>query len=188
MKKIVILFSGEGSNMINIIKTLHPNRINVVAAITNNPNAKGIEKVKKSGIKTIVLDHKLFDSREKFDEKLVEIIDKLNVDLSVLAGFMRILTPVFTSKIRAINIHPSLLPAFKGANALKRGFEAPLKKVGVTTHFVTDDLDSGEIIMQKSFDKTGMSFEDYEKKIHECEYEIYPPSILKALNQNEFQI
>jgi len=168
--------------MENIIKKLHPHKIFVVAVITNNPKARGIAKAKALGINTVILNHKEFDSREKFDEKLVEIITGFDVDLTILAGFMRILTPIFTSRIKAINIHPSLLPAFKGANALKRSYESDQAKVGVSTHFVTDELDGGKIIMQKSFDKSGMSFEEFEKKIHECEHEIYPLSVLKALD------
>jgi len=182
MKNIVILFSGEGSNMENIIKKLHKKEINVLSTITNNPKARGIEKSMRLGIDTVILDHKEYDSREDFDKKLVDVIQKQDVDLVVLAGFMRILTKVFTDNLKAINIHPSLLPKFKGANALTRSFESTDKKAGVTTHFVSDELDGGKIILQKSFDKTGMSFEEFEKKIHECEYEIYPPSILKALD------
>ena len=117
LKKIAILFSGEGSNLENLIIKLHQKNAIVVAAITNNPHAKGIQKAENLGIEVKILNHKEFDSRELFDTKLVEIIQSLNVDLTVLAGFMRILTPIFTDQIKAINIHPSLLPLFKGAIA-----------------------------------------------------------------------
>jgi phosphoribosylglycinamide formyltransferase-1 len=181
IKKIVILFSGEGSNMEVLIEKLHNKTLQVAKAITNNPNANGINRAKKLGIDTLVIDHKKYKSREDYDKELVKVIQELNIDLVVLAGFMRILTPIFTKQIKAINIHPSLLPLYKGANALQRSFEGDEKEAGVTTHFVTQELDSGEIIMQKSFDKSSLSFDEFKAKIHECEYEIFAPSIIKVL-------
>ncbi len=182
MKKIIILFSGEGSNMENIIKKLHNKSLEVVVVIANNPKAKGILKAKNLGVKTVILDHKKFDKREDFDKELVEIIQSLKVDLTVLAGFMRILTPSFTDNIKAINIHPSLLPNFKGANAQKRSFESGINQAGVTVHEVVTEVDSGEIIMQKSFDKSGMDFDTFMQNIHACEYDIFPKAINKILN------
>jgi phosphoribosylglycinamide formyltransferase-1 len=182
MKKIVILFSGEGSNLENLIKQLHPKDLKVVNAITNNPNANGIKRAKDLGVDTIVIDHKEYKTREEFDQKLVETIKSLDVDLTVLAGFMRILTPIFTDNIKAINIHPSLLPNFKGANAPQRSFESDIKEVGVTVHEVVTEVDGGDIILQKSFDKDGMDFDTFMAKIHFCEYEIFPLAVRKVLN------
>ena len=182
MKKIVILFSGEGSNLENIIKELHKKDVDVVKAITNNPDANGINRAKVFGVDTIVIQHTNYKTREEFDQKLVDTIKSLDVDLTVLAGFMRILTPVFTDNIKAINIHPSLLPNFKGANAPQKSFESDIQKVGVTVHDVVTEVDGGEIILQKSFDKSGMDFETFMRKIHECEYEIFPIAIRKVLN------
>jgi len=181
LKKIVILFSGEGSNLENLIKTLHKKSVEVVMVITNKPNAKGIEKAKKYGVDTMVINHKQYTSREEFDKKLVESINSLNVDLTVLAGFMRILTPVFTDHIDAINIHPSLLPLFKGADALKRSFNSPMKVAGVSVHKVVSEVDGGEIIAQKCFDKKGMDFETFKESIHRCEYEIFPRAVIEVL-------
>jgi len=186
IKRIAIAFSGEGSNMEVLIKKLHQktfesSSIEVVAAITNKPQAKGIQKAKNLGIDVIIIDHSLYDSREAFDTKLVEEIKKLNVELVVLAGFMRILTPIFTSAIQSINIHPSLLPQFKGANALQRSFKSDENIVGVTTHYVVQEVDAGEIILQKSFDKRGMTFEEFQERIHSCEHQIFPQSVLKVI-------
>lgn len=189
VKKIVILFSGEGTNMENLIRKLHQQKfddftVEVAAVITNKPSANGIQRAQKLGIKTMVLDHTYFDSRESFDHKLVEMIKELNVDLTVLAGFMRILTPVFTEKVTSINIHPSLLPLFKGAKALERSFASEMKIGGVTVHYVTHELDSGEIIMQGCIQKESeMDFKAYTQKIHELEYALFPKAILHILSR-----
>ena len=186
VKKIAIAFSGEGSNLEVLIKSLHQKRfgdfkIEVVAAITNKPKANGIKRAQKYGIDVIMIDHTLYDCREAFDEELVSKIKALDVDLMVLAGFMRILTPIYTKNIRSINIHPSLLPDFKGANALKRSFESSQMMVGVTAHFVVEEVDGGKIIMQKSFDKSGMDFESFQEKIHACEHVLFPKAVIKVL-------
>jgi phosphoribosylglycinamide formyltransferase-1 len=186
IKKIVICFSGEGSNMQVLIQKLQQKCfedfcIEVVAVITNKPDAKGIEKAKKLGVDVIVIDHKMYENREDFDHVLVSHIEALEVDLVVLAGFMRILTPVFTSRIKAINIHPSLLPAFKGAKALERSYHDSASLVGVSTHFVTQEVDAGEIIEQKSFDKTGMDFAQFKAEIHACEHDIFASSVVKVI-------
>jgi phosphoribosylglycinamide formyltransferase-1 len=186
IKKLIVLFSGNGSNLENLILQLHKKRcssfmIEIVAAICNNADAKGIKKAEKHGIKTILVEHKEFKVREEFDAKLVEIINSFDVDLTILAGFMRILTPVFTKNVRAINIHPSILPLFKGANAIEDSFNSSMKVAGVSVHFVVEALDSGEIVAQKCFSKDGLDFEAFEKKIHEVEYELFPNAILTIL-------
>ena len=183
MKKIIILFSGEGTNLENLIQKLHQKKnIEVVAAITNNPNAKGIKKAENYGIETVIIDHRKYESRESFDKALVKKILFFKADLCVLAGFMRILTPIFTKNIKAINIHPSLLPLFKGANAIQKSFNSDMKVAGVTVHYVSEELDGGKIIEQECFKKDDlMSFEEFEKKIHSIEYEIFPKAVLKVL-------
>lgn len=182
MKKIVLLFSGEGSNLANLIEKIHTKHGVIVCAITNNPNAGGITKAKAANIPVEVCDHTLFDSRESYDTALVEMIKEYNPDLVVLCGFMRILTPVFTSQIKAINLHPSLLPAFKGAHAIERSFESDEILCGVSVHWVSDELDGGEIILQKSFTKKpNENLEEFTAKIRAIEYEILPQSIIYLL-------
>lgn len=185
MKKIVALFSGEGTNLANIIKKIHNRHAQIVCAITNNPDAPGIQKANKAGIMVELLDHRDFVSREAYDEALVALIRQYTPDLVVLCGFMRILTPIFTSQIRSINLHPSLLPAFKGARAIERSFESNETLCGVSVHWVTDELDGGEIILQKSFTKDiNDNLEDFSAKIRAIEHEILPLSIIQILQDN----
>ena len=182
-KKIAVLFSGGGSNLEAILERLHgkvfgETRIEVALTLTNKANAGGIAKAAKYGLKSVVI--------EEFDAAVVEEIKRANVDLTVLAGFMRILTPVFTRQIRAINLHPSLLPLFKGAHAIKESFESDMKVGGVSVHWVSEELDGGAIIAQRAFEKSaGMSFEAYEAKIHEIEHEILPETIVQILTGKE---
>ena len=182
MKKIVILFSGDGFNAQNIVQKLHNKECLVACGITNKKDAKGIEKLTSLGIQTKVLQHGGFNSREEFDGKLVEIINSYKPDLVVLSGFMRILSRVFTENIKAINIHPSLLPKFKGTRAIERSFESLDNECGVSVHWVNSELDGGEIIVQKSFLKEqNETLENFSAKIKQIEYEIMPEAILKVL-------
>ncbi|MGZ8546409.1 MAG: phosphoribosylglycinamide formyltransferase [Sulfuricurvum sp.] len=182
MKKIVALFSGEGTNLANLIEKIHHKHGLITCAITNNPNAGGIAKAKRANIPVEVCNHKDYESREEYDKALVEMIQEYNPDLVVLCGFMRILTPIFTSSVKAINLHPALLPAFKGARAIERSFESCEKICGVTVHWVTDELDGGEIIVQKSFTKNANdTLEEFSAKIRKIEHEILPLSVIKVL-------
>lgn len=183
MKRIVVLFSGDGFNAQNIVEKLHNKECYVVAGITNKKDAKGIEKLDLHGIKTEIIEHVDFNSREEFDKQLVKIVNSYKPDLVVLSGFMRILTEVFTSNIKAINLHPSLLPKFKGAKAIERSFDSLDKVNGVSVHFVSSELDGGEIVIQKSFFRTDDdTLDTFSAKIREIEYEIMPEAIRKVLN------
>ena len=187
MKKIVILFSGKGTNLENIAKKLS-GKIEVAKAITNNPAAPGITRARSLAIPVQILDHTKYTSREDFDRDLVAAIKKEKPDLVVLAGFMRILTPVFTEQIKnAINIHPSLLPLFKGARAIERSYNSGMKVAGVTVHWVSEELDSGEIIEQACFHRGDESFEEFEAKIHALEYELYPKVIEDIVLEQSLQ-
>ena len=156
MKNIVILISGGGSNMAAIVKTAQQENwqqrygARVAAVISNKADAKGLVFAKEHGIATEVLDHKQFDSREAFDARLAEVIDRYEPALVVLAGFMRILTPGFVQHYagRMVNIHPSLLPAFTGLHTHQRAIEAGCKFAGCTVHEVTAELDVGPILDQ----------------------------------------
>ncbi|MRJ02347.1 MAG: phosphoribosylglycinamide formyltransferase [Epsilonproteobacteria bacterium] len=185
MKKIVILFSGSGTNLENIIKRLHGKELIVAKAITNNPEAGGIERARRYNIPVEIIDHRQFSEREEFDRELVASIKEVEPDLVVLAGFMRILTKVFTSAIpNAINIHPSLLPCFKGARALERSYASDMKVAGVTVHWVNEELDGGEIIDQSCFHRGDtMDFQEFERRIHSLEYELYPKVIRSLLTR-----
>ena len=188
-KKIAVLFSGSGSNLEAILKKVHNQifngiKIEVCLCVCNKPGAYGIERAKKFGLDTTIIESTKFANREEFDASVVEQILKSGAELTVLAGFMRILTPVFTSKIKAINLHPSILPLFKGAHAIKESFESDMMLGGVSVHYVSEELDGGKLIAQRAFEREdSMSLEDWESKIHAIEHEILPDSIIKILTK-----
>lgn len=171
VKKVAILFSGDGTNLENILKKVHNKefstcKIEICCLICNKADAYGIQRAKQYGLETKVVEHKDFPNREEFDKELVRIIKESGAELSVLAGFMRILTSEFTKNIKAINLHPSLLPLFKGANAIEESYASGMKVGGISVHYVSEELDGGEIIAQECFKKTNMSLEDFEKNTY----------------------
>lgn len=182
MKKIAVLFSGKGSNFAHIVKTLHSKEFEVVVALTNNPNAEGIKVAKAASIPLEIIDSKAYESREAFDEEVVECLHRYSPDLTVLAGFMRILTPTFTEQIKSINLHPSLLPRHKGLKAIEKSYEDQHTHGGVSVHYVTSELDGGEIILQKEIVKAGLDFEAYDKKIRSIEKEALAEAIRVVLS------
>lgn len=147
---VVILISGRGSNMQAIINATDPLLVSVKAVISNRPNAQGLTFARDAGIPTAVVDHTQFESRPAFDQALQTCIDTFAPGLVVLAGFMRILTPAFVRQYagRMLNIHPSLLPEFKGLHTHERALASGAKVHGASVHFVTEDLDSGPVILQ----------------------------------------
>jgi phosphoribosylglycinamide formyltransferase-1 len=155
-KNIVILISGSGSNMAAIVNASLKGRwrerhgAQVVAVISNRPDAGGLVFAREHGLATAVLDHKAHASREAFDAALMAEIDRHQPALVVLAGFMRILTPGFVQHYagRLVNIHPSLLPAFAGLHTHQRAIEAGCRFAGCTVHRVTAELDHGEYLDQ----------------------------------------
>jgi len=182
MKKIVVLFSGAGSNLEYILRHLHGRELEVAAAMTNNPAAGGIAIARRYGVPVEVLDHREYESREAFDRELVRRIEAYAPDLTVLAGYMRILTPVFTEQIRAVNLHPSLLPRHKGLRAIERSWEDEHPEGGVSVHWVTGELDGGEILLQYEVEKEGMeSLEEYDAAIRTIEKEALAEGIRKVL-------
>ncbi|MCE2915995.1 MAG: phosphoribosylglycinamide formyltransferase [Rubrivivax sp.] len=152
MKRIVILISGRGSNMQAIVERCAEEAwpAEVVAVLSNRPDAAGLAWAAARGIATAVVDHKAFARREDFDAAMVRAIDVHRPDLLLLAGFMRILGADAVERYagRFLNIHPSLLPAFPGLHTHRRALEAGCQVVGATVHFVTPQLDHGPIVMQ----------------------------------------
>ncbi len=181
MKKISVLFSGKGTNFAHIVNTLHGKGYEVSVALTNNPKAEGIKVAKEAGIPLEIVDSSVFESREAFDTEVVARLRPYDTDLTVLAGFMRILTPIFTEKIRAINLHPSLLPRHKGLHAIQRSYEDTYDEGGVSVHWVTSELDGGEIILQKRILKKGLDAHAYEQTIRTIEKEALVEAIQKVL-------
>ncbi|WP_421853940.1 phosphoribosylglycinamide formyltransferase [Marinomonas sp.] len=179
---IVVLISGSGSNLQALIDQSLQGQLDVkiCAVISNKADAYGLERAKLADIPTHTLDHKLFNSREAFDAELQTIIDQYEPKLVVLAGFMRILTETFAKHYegRMLNIHPSLLPKYKGLNTHQRAIDAAEKEHGVSVHFVSPELDAGSVILQAS---TEIAEEDtaesLAKKVHSLEHIIYPLAV-----------
>ena len=181
-KKIAVLFSGKGSNFAHIVNTLHHKECDVVVALTNNPNAEGIKVAKAASIPLEIIDSKAYESRVAFDSVVVERLEQYSPELTVLAGFMRILTPVFTEQIKSINLHPSLLPRHKGLNAIEKSYEDEYTHGGVSVHYVTSELDGGEVILQKEVDKEGLDLEGYDTKVRSIEKEALAEAIGMVLS------
>ena len=182
MKKIVVLFSGTGSNLAWLAEHLPFEGIIIAAAVTNNPEAGGIAVARSSGIPVEVLDHRTFASREAYDAELAAVVASYRPDVTVLAGFMRVLTPVFTDRIRAINLHPSLLPRHKGLDAIGRSWEDDHPEGGVSVHWVTGELDGGAIILQCVVPKAGRDRTAYEQRIRRLEKRVLLEGILAVLD------
>ncbi len=182
MKTIMILFSGVGSNMEYILRHMHDKELKVVAALTNNPDAGGIEIAKRYGVPVEILEHGRFANREDYDTTLLQKVKKYNPDLVVLAGFMRILTPVFTDSVKAINLHPSFLPRHKGLNAIENSYNDPFDYGGITVHKVDSELDGGEIVLQVTVEKRGHDLKSYFQEIRKREKPLLAEAIRKVLD------
>lgn len=186
--KVAILISGRGSNMMALVEACKNSDFpaEIVLVLSNKIDALGLEFAKKEGIKTAFINHKDFSSREEFDRKINEKIVDLGAEIICLAGFMRLLSGWLVNKWQGkmINIHPSLLPDFKGSDAVGDAIKAGAKISGCTVHFVEEEMDCGKIILQKEVkilendDKNSLA-----KRILEQEHKIYPLALKKVINQ-----
>lgn len=179
MKKIVVLISGNGSNLQAIIDACDQKKINgtLSAVFSNKASAYGLTRASEAGIPAFSLDPKSFESREAFDNALMEQIDAYQPDVVVLAGYMRILSPAFVSHYlgKMINIHPSLLPKYPGLHTHRQVLENGDKEHGTSVHFVTEQLDGGPVILQAKvpvFD--GDDEEIVTARVQVQEHAIYP--------------
>ena len=183
-KNTAVLISGRGSNLRSLIKYSKTKKslIRIVLVISDNFSAKGLNYANKSKINNIVIK---YSNKKSFEDRLLKLLKRNNVDLICLAGFMKILSGNFIKKFYKpiLNIHPSLLPKYKGLNTHKRVLNNKEKYSGCTVHFVNARLDSGKIILQK---KVKISKNETEaslaKKILAQEHKLYPKAILKAFN------
>lgn len=178
-KRIVILISGSGSNMQTIVAASQAGKIagQVVAVISNKASAAGLAKAEAAGVATAVLAHNQFASREDYDAALLQLVDSFNPDVVVLAGFMRILTAAFTQHYqgRMVNIHPSLLPKYKGVDTHNRALAAGDSEHGVSVHFVTEELDGGPVILQAKVPVFAEdTAADLQARVQVQEHGIYP--------------
>lgn len=185
--RIAILISGNGSNLQAIIDAVNQGTINaeIVLVLSNKAEAYGLTRAHRANLPTQVLLNTDYASRDEYDAALKKILDQYQPDLIVLAGFMRILSENFVSHFQGklINIHPSLLPKYKGLNTHQRVLDAGDKLHGVTIHYVTSDLDGGPIIEQVSLEiLPNDTAESLEERIHQLEHKLYPQVIAKLAN------
>ena len=150
--RLVVLISGRGSNLQAILDQAASGElpVEVAAVISNRPGVQGLERARQAGVPALELDHQHFADRPEFEAALIELIDRYRPDLVILAGFMRVLTPGFTDHYRGrlFNIHPSLLPKFRGLHTHERALAAGETEHGASIHFVTAELDGGPVIVQ----------------------------------------
>ena len=192
MFKIIVLISGNGSNLQAIIDACKSGIINgkVVGVISNRDDAFGLERAKKDNIPSKVINHNNYNTRIDFDQKLVSTIKKFQPDLVVLAGFMRILSPIMTSafKDKMINIHPSLLPKYPGLNTHEQVIANNDAEHGVTIHSVSEELDGGPIIAQsKILVHKKQKLDDLIERIHKVEHMIFP-KVISMIASKEIDI
>ena len=180
--KVVVLISGSGSNLQAIIDNINNKTIpaKIAAVVSDQAEAYGLTRARNANIATEVLAYKGFSSREDYDQALINIIDQYQPDLIVLAGFMRILSDHFVAHYmgRMMNIHPSLLPKFKGLNTHQRAIDAGENEHGATVHFVIPELDSGPIIIQAPVPiEKNETADSLAQKVHGVEHQIYPLAV-----------
>ena len=190
MKKIAVLISGSGTNLQAIIDKCLSGYIEaeIVCVLSNDPNAYGIERAKLNNIKTKIINSKDFKTNNLFNESLHNYLKKLDLDLIVLAGFMRILSNIFVDHYlgKLINIHPSLLPKHKGLDTHKKVLENNEDYHGVTVHFVDNTLDGGPICAQSSIRVQTKNIKNLEEEIHKLEHEVYPRVVEEIANGKIF--
>jgi phosphoribosylglycinamide formyltransferase 1 len=179
---VVVLLSGTGSNLQALIDSTRtgdsPARI--AAVISNRSDAYGLQRARDAGIATRTLDHKAFEGREAFDSALIELIDTFNPKLVVLAGFMRILSADFVRHYagRLLNIHPSLLPKYKGMHTHQRALDAGDSEHGCSVHFVTEELDGGPLVVRAVVPvESDDSAQTLAQRVHTQEHRIYPLAV-----------
>ena len=181
MKNIAILASGNGTNCDNIIRYFHnDSNIRVAMVLTNNPKAKVIEKARTQGVKVYIMAKEEFNDKEQ----LLPILAENSIELIVLAGFLLFLPEFLVSAYPngIINIHPSLLPAFRGAHAVEQAVEYGVKVYGITIHYVNSELDGGRIIAQRAFEYDGDDPAEVHRLGQKIEHALYVETISRLLN------
>lgn len=182
MKNLAVFVSGNGSNLQAIIDAVKSGglKVNIALALSDNKDAYALARAKEAGIKGIFIDPKIYKTKKEFEQEIISVLEKEKVEAIALAGFMRILSPEFISryKNRILNVHPALLPSFKGAHGIKDAFDYGVKMTGVTIHFVDEDMDHGPIILQEALRvDDGDTLGSLEEKIHKAEHKLYPEAI-----------
>jgi phosphoribosylglycinamide formyltransferase 1 len=177
---IVVLVSGEGTNLQAILDTIHGREVEVVGVAASRAEARGLERARAAGIETAVFPIADYPDRDARDAALADWIAVRGARLVVLAGFMELLGAAFIARFRnaIVNVHPALLPAFPGVNAIEHALEYGVKVSGVTVHFVDEGVDSGPIILQRAFELPyPRDIVAIETRVHEIEHELLPEAV-----------
>ncbi len=185
-KKLAIFASGSGTNFEALVTACENGQIDaeVSLLVCDKKNAYVIKRAENHNVPAFILNPKDYASKEEYEELIVEKLVENNVDLICLAGYMRIIGYVLLRKYegKIINIHPALLPSFKGAHGIVDAYNYGVKVFGVTIHYVDSGIDSGKIIAQRAFEyEDGDTLSDVERKIHEIEHELYPEVVAKLV-------
>ena len=190
--QLAILISGNGSNLQSIIDAIESDRLEaqITAVVSNNADAYGLTRARNHGLTTRVIDHRNFSEREQFDAELQHYLESIAPDYIILAGFMRILgtSIINTFADQILNIHPSLLPAYKGLNTHQRVLDDGAVRHGVSIHLVTPELDDGPIICQAGYAVTASDqVRDLQSRGHQLEHQMYP-QVLCWLSEQKLTI
>lgn len=182
MKQIAVLASGQGTNLEAILEAVERGEIagQVVLVISDRSEAPALVRAAKRQINNLYFNPKEYGSREEYDQALIDELEKVQVDLVVLAGYMRLLTSKFISAfpLKIINIHPSLLPAFPGLDGVEQASDYGVKVTGCTVHFVDDGLDSGPVILQEAVPVIQHeTVQTLHQRIHAAEHRLYPTAV-----------
>ena len=187
-RRLGVLISGRGSNLKAIIDAIEEKRLDasIAIVISNHADAPGLDHARRAGIQTLVIGHKSFATREDYDRALVKALNERQVVLVCLAGFMRLLSPVFIDAFpdRILNIHPSLLPKYAGLHPQQQALDDGATVSGATVHFVNADLDAGPIVLQETVPvRAGDTAETLAARILTVEHQLYPRAIQHVLDR-----
>lgn len=185
--RIGVLLSGSGTNLQAVIDAIADDAlpVDIVQVVSSRPDAQGIERARRAGIPAMALDREAYANPEAADARIVAALRSAGAHYVVMAGYMRKVTPVMLDAFpdRVLNLHPALLPSFKGAHAIRDAFDAGVKVTGVTVHFANEDYDKGPIVAQRAVEVLeGDTLEDLEQRIHEVEHRLYP-EVLRQIAQ-----
>ena len=189
--KIGVLLSGSGTNLQAIIDEIANGRpVEIVHVLSSRPDAYGIERARAAGIPVTVFDRSCYEDREAADARIAALMQEAGAEYLVMAGYMRKLTPVVLDAVpdHVLNLHPALLPSFKGAHAIQDAWDAGVKVTGVTVHFANEDYDKGPIVAQEPVRvEEGWTVDQLEAAIHAVEHVLYP-RVLRQLAEGRIAV
>ena len=189
--KIGVLLSGSGTNLQAIIDAAAQGLpVDIVKVISSRPDAYGIERARAAGIDVVALNRDVYADVVAADARIVDELRAAGADYVVMAGYMRKVTPVMLDAFpdRVLNLHPALLPSFKGAHAIQEAFDAGVKVTGITVHFANEDYDKGPIVAQRAVEvREDDTLDTLEERIHEAEHALYP-EVLRLLAEGRVSV